>query len=492
MRTLIGYLTGTEWHPYLKIGSTILLVLIFIGLVATILLENRNPVKAVAYILLLVFIPVLGLIVYYYLGRDLRKKRRFTLKGSKDEALFLRYWESQRAEIEQMQLELRQLAGNKQELSALLLNTRQSILTKNNQVQVLVNGEEKFPAVFSALRAAKHHIHIEYYMISADDVGNEITDILIEKLNVGVQVRLLYDDMGSDRIGDIPRRLKEHGASVYPFSPVLVDFYLNANYRNHRKIIVVDGTVGFVGGINLDERYLNNGKHTTFWRDTHMKMEGDAVNILQLQFLMSYRYCSKEIFPFAPPFFVRSALTGSCFADIVASGPDSEWPVAMQTILMAINIAKRRIRITNPYFIPTEELLTALQMAALAGKDVQLMLPFKGDSFIVQHAALSYLKPLLAAGVKIFFYIRGFIHAKTMVIDDNLAWVSSVNFDNRSFYLNCEIGTLVYDKEVAGKLNHTFENDLLNAVPVQETRWNKRNVVNRFLDAVCRLLTPLL
>lgn len=492
MKTLIGYLTGTEWHPYIKIGSSILLVLIFIGLVATILLENRNPVKAIAYILLLVFIPVLGLIVYYYLGRDLRKKRRFTLKGSKDEGLFSRYWESQRGEIEQMQLELRHLVGNKQELSAMLLNTRQSVLSKNNQVQLLINGEEKFPAVFSALRAAKHHIHIEYYMIADDDVGKEVTEILIEKLSVGVQVRFLYDDMGSDRIHDIPKRLKAHGASVYPFSPVLVDFYLNANYRNHRKIIVVDGTVGFVGGINLDERYINNGKYPTFWRDTHLRIEGDAVNILQLQFLMSYRYCSKEVFPFGEPYFGRSGLTGTCFADIVASGPDSEWPAAMQTILMAINIAKRRIRITNPYFIPTEELLTALQMAALAGKDVQLILPFKGDSYIVQHAALSYLKPLLAAGIKIFFYTRGFVHAKTMVIDDNLAWVSSVNFDNRSFYLNCEIGALIYDKEVAGKLNRAFEDDLLYAVPVQETRWNKRNLFKRFMDAVCRLLTPLL
>lgn len=492
MKTLIGYLTASEWHIYIKIGSTVLLVLIFVGLIATILLENRNPVKAIGYILVLVFIPVVGLIVYYYLGRDLRKKRRFTLKGSKDEVLFSRYWESQRPHIEQMQMELRKLAGNKQELSSMLLNTRQSILTKNNSVQLLINGEEKFPAVYSALQAAKHHIHIEYYMISADDVGNKVTEILIEKMKQGVQVRFLYDDMGSDRIGDIPKRLKAHGASVYPFSPVLVDFYLNANYRNHRKIIVVDGKVGFIGGINLDERYINNGKHPTFWRDTHLKIEGDAVNILQLQFLMSYRYCSKEVFPFSEPFFGPSALTGTCFTDIVASGPDSEWPMAMQSILMAINIAKRRIRISNPYFIPTEELLTALQMASLAGKDVQLMLPLKGDSYIVQHAALSYLKPLLAAGVKIFFYTRGFIHAKTMVIDDNLAWVSSVNFDNRSFYLNCEIGALVYDNEVATKLNRVFEEDLLYAVPVQETRWNKRNVLKRFMDAVCRLLTPLL
>ncbi|CAL1521093.1 cardiolipin synthase [Chitinophaga sp. MM2321] len=493
MHSLINYLTGTNWHIYIKIGSSILLVLTFLGVVSTILLENRNPVKAIAYILLLVFVPIVGLIVYYYLGRDLRKKRRFTLKGSKDEVLFAKYWQSQRAEIEQMQLELRHLVGNKQELSAMLLNTRQSILTKNNQVKLLINGEEKFPEVMAALRAATHHIHIEYYMVAADDVGNEVTDILIEKLKQGVEVRFVYDDVGSDRISKIPARLKEHGASVYAFSPVLVDFYLNANYRNHRKIIVIDGCVGFVGGINLDDRYLNNGKHDIFWRDTHLKIEGDAVNLLQLQFLMSYRYCSKEVFPFEAPFFVRSLPgTGTCFTDIVASGPDSDWPITMQSILMAINVAKRSIRITNPYFIPTEELLTALQIAALAGKNVQLLLPWRGDSFIVQHAALSYIKPLLAAGVKIFFYTRGFIHAKTMVIDDNLAWVSSVNFDNRSFYLNCEIAALIYDKEVAAKLNRSFDEDLLYALPVQETRWNKRNVVKRFMDAVCRLLTPLL
>ncbi|WP_212000917.1 cardiolipin synthase [Chitinophaga sp. HK235] len=493
MHTLINYLTGSNWHLSVKIGSTVMLILTFAGIVFTILMENRNPIKAVAYILLLIFIPIVGLVVYYYLGRDLRKKRRFTLKGSKDEVLFAKYWQSQRAEIEQMQLELRHLVGNKQELSAMLLNTRQSVLTKNNHVKLLINGEEKFPEVLAALKAAKHHIHIEYYMIAADDIGNTVIEILVEKLNQGVQVRFLYDDVGSNNIKKLPRILKENGASVYPFSPLLVDLYLNANYRNHRKIIVIDGNVGFVGGINLDDRYVNNGKHDLYWRDTHLKIEGDAVNLLQLQFLMSYRYCSKEVFPFEAPFFGRSApLIGTCFTDIVASGPDSEWPMAMECILMAINVAKRRIRITNPYFIPTEQLLTALQMAALAGKDVQLLLPFKSDSFIVQHAALSYMKPLLAAGVKVFFYTRGFIHAKTMVIDDNLAWVSSVNFDNRSFFLNCEIGALVYDKETAARLDRAFDEDLLYSLPLQETRWNKRNLAKRFMDSVCRLLTPLL
>jgi len=492
MQQLYSFIYGFNWHPYLKLGSTILLTLSLVGVVFTILLENRNPVKAIAYILLLVFVPVLGLIIYYYLGRDFRKKRRFTLKGSKDEVLFESYMHSQRAELQRMQFELRQEQGKKQELSAMLLNTKQSILTKNNEIKVLVNGEEKFPEVFTALRAAKHHIHIEYYIITDDEVGRELQDILLEKLQQGVIVRLIYDDMGSNHIGKIPKILKEHGAEVYVFSPVLINFYVNANYRNHRKIIVVDGTTGFVGGINLDDRYLNNGKHQLFWRDTHLKIVGDAVNMLQLQFLMSYRYVSKKVFSFEYPYFQRSVMRDTCFTDIVASAPDSDWPMSMNTIVMAINLAQRRIRITNPYFIPTDQILSALQLAALAGKQVELILPYKGDSFIVQHAALSYMKPLLEAGVKVYFYTRGFIHAKTMVIDDNLSWVSSVNLDNRSFYLNCEIGALIYDEAVAAKLNRVFDEDLLYASPVQETRWNRRNTMKRFLDSTCRLLAPLL
>ncbi|MFB6455998.1 cardiolipin synthase [Chitinophaga sp. Hz27] len=492
MQQLYSFIYGIDWHPYMKVGSTILVTLTLIGVVITILMENRNPVKAIAYIMLLVFVPVLGLIIYYYLGRDYRKKRRFTLKGTKDEVLFESYMQMQRAELEQMQIELRQLQGKKQEISAMLLNTRQSILTKNNEVKILVNGEEKFPEVFNALRNAKHHIHIEYYIVTNDDIGKELLNILLEKINQGVQVRFIYDDMGSNHISKIPQLLKDHGAEVYAFAPVRINFYVNANYRNHRKIIVVDGTTGFVGGINLDDRYLNNGKHELFWRDTHLKIVGDAVNILQLQFLMSYRYCSKKVFPFATPYFQRSACVGNCFTDIVASAPDSEWPMAMNAMVLAINVAQRRIRITNPYFIPTDQVLSALQIAALAGKDVELLLPYRGDSFIVQHAALSYMKPLLEAGVKVYFYTRGFIHAKTMVIDDNLSWISSVNLDNRSFYLNCEIGVMMYDEETAKKLNRIFDEDLLYAAPVQETRWNKRNPLKRFMDSACRLLAPLL
>ena len=242
----------------------------------------------------------------------------------------------------------------------------------------------------------------------------------------------------------------------------------------------------------MDERYLNNGRNDVFWRDTHLMLEGDVVNQLQLQFMMSYRYCSKKTFPFAYPYFQRATFSATCFADIVASGPDSQWPMAMQCIIMAINVARRRIRISNPYFIPNEQLLTALQMAALAGKDVELLLPSRGDSFFVQHAAQSFIKPALDAGVKVYFYQKGFIHAKTMVIDDNLAIVGTVNLDNRSFYLNSEIAVILYDRAVVKELNDAFEKDLEDAMLITRRSWKNRSVVEKFVEGVCRLFTPLL
>ncbi|HEU4552497.1 MAG TPA: cardiolipin synthase [Chitinophaga sp.] len=492
MFTVLHLLSETNWHLALKILSYALVLLTFTGVVGTILLENRNPIKAMAYILLLVFLPIVGLVVYYYLGRDLRKRKRFTLKGSKDESLMLRYWENKRPEIEEMQVELRHLVASKQEISSMLLNTMHSLLTRNNRVKILLNGEQKFPAVMEALRGAQHHIHMEYYIFAVDSVGNAVIDILIERLQAGVEVRFIYDDLGCDHMGPVTKRLKEHGAEVYAFSPVLLDFYLNANYRNHRKIIVVDGKVAFTGGINMDERYLNNGNNEVFWRDTHLQLEGDVVNQLQLQFMMSYRYCSKKSLPFAAPYYHRAGFSGECFMDVVASGPDSQWPMAMQTIIMAVNVARRRIRISNPYFIPNEQLLTALQMAAQAGKDVELLLPKRGDSFFVQHAAQSFIKPMLDAGVKVYFYQKGFIHAKTMIIDDNLAVVGTVNLDNRSFYLNFEIAVIMYDRSVVKELNAAFENDLENAALMTRRTWKNRSIGEKFVDALCRLLTPLL
>ena len=238
-------------------------------------------------------------------------------------------------------------------------------------------------------------------------------------------------------------------------------FFAQANFRNHRKIIVVDGRIGFEGGINIDERYLNNGKHKLFWRDTHIKIEGPLVNQLQMQFLLSWHFTSKKKFPFERPYFGNQFdIQGRATATLVASGPDSPRPHCMEAILAAINQAREKIWIVTPYFIPTDQIITALQMAVSNGIEVKMILPGKSDSHIVKHASLSYITPLLKSGIKIYFYNKGFAHAKTMTFDNQLAIIGTANMDTRSFYINFEIAALIYDEKLCGEVDESFINDL--------------------------------
>jgi len=275
--------------------------------------------------------------------------------------------------------------------------------------------------------------------------------------------------------------------------PVRFKNIASTNYRNHRKIIIVDGRIGFIGGLNLDDRYLNNGKHALYWRDTHLKIEGPAVNILQLVFSTDWRYVSKELLPLDEPYFSKQALNSELRPiTIIASGPISLRPYGMDSMVSLIHNAKRNIKITNPYFIPSDELKQALITAALSGVDVQLILPGISDSTIVQRASYSYFRPLLYNGVKIYQYQKGFIHAKTMSVDDKIALIGSFNTDIRSFYINYEASALVYDKELSQQLNQQFEQDIQNSIKLDYESWKRRGISNRFLDSLCRLITPLL
>jgi cardiolipin synthase len=289
------------------------------------------------------------------------------------------------------------------------------------------------------------------------------------------------------------KRLRRAKVEIYRFMPVAFPFLAQANFRNHRKIIVIDGQIGFEGGINIDERYLNSGKHKLYWRDAHIKVEGPLVNLLQLQFLLSWHFTAKKKFPFEPPYFGNAFENkGNATATLVASGPDSPRPYCMEAILAAINQAKKRIWIVTPYFIPTDQIITALQIAATNGVDVQMILPGRSDSHIVKHASLSYIKPLLRSGIRIFFYEKGFAHAKTMTFDNQLAIIGTANMDTRSFYINFEIVAVVYDQNLCEAVDRSFENDLKNSKEVTYMEWSKRSIYNRLLDSVCRLLTPLL
>jgi cardiolipin synthase len=483
-------------HPLmdlLKEWYWVLLIFAYLGVLITIILENRNPAKSLAYILVLVTLPVVGLAIYYLFGRDYRKRKLFTSKSLREREFLRDHFELYHESVVSKVLELYATAGDLIKPAVYLSRLSHGELTTGNAVSALINGEEKFPALFGALEQATHHIHLEYYILTDDDIGGQLADILSRKSLQGVRVRVVIDGFGSPKADRLVRRMRNAGADVRYFMRVHFSSMAQSNYRNHRKIVVVDGHVGFVGGINLDDRYLNNGKHRLYWRDTSLKIEGPAVSSLQLQFLLTWKFCSRHEFPLDKTYFPDwSESPGSASVTLAASGPLSDRPYCMETILQGIQQAKQSIRITNPYFVPSEQVLTALQMAAASGVDVELLVPGRGDSVVVQRASYTYLKPLMDCGAKVYMYRKGFVHAKTITIDGILSYVGTVNMDIRSFYINFELTALVYDADLCQALDRAFEEDLRHAVPVDRDRWMRRKLIQRFLDSVCRLLTPLL
>ena len=466
---------------------------IYLGVIATILLENRNVNKSFSYIFLLVFFPVIGLIVFYYFGRDFRKRYKLRLRETLKHDSIQHLGNQLKQPNEQVLQHLQNEFPGTSKTAVMLSNISNSLALGGNDVQLLVNGEEKFPSVFEAIKKAQHHIHIEYYILSYDDVGEQLLDLLIEKANQGVEIRVIADGVGSNKLKNLPTEFRKHNISFEVFMPVAFTNLASPNYRNHRKIVVVDGTTGFVGGLNMDDRYWNTGKHSLFWRDTHLKIQGPAVNMLQLNFKLSWDYLTKESLPTVSPYFHYNFKSlKEAPVTISSSGPISPRPSGMDCMVSLIHNARKSIRIANPYFIPSDELKSALITAALSGRRVQLLLPGISDSKLVQYASNSYLKPLLEHGVEVFQYQKGFLHAKTMTIDDDVSMIGTLNTDIRSFYINFEITALVYDKELTTQLNNVFKNDLESSVRLNYQQWKTRPLSTRLLESVCRLFTPIL
>lgn len=485
---------GTIWQ-FSVTWYWVPMTLIYTGVIITILSENRNPSKSLAYILILVFLPAVGLIVYYLVGRKpLFKKKLFAKKRLVDRQKMQQYYQELGPQMEKQLLSLEKAIGDMAFPFRYLYYQRQSLISHGNAVRLLINGEAKFPALFEAIENARSHIHIEYYILTADDVGNRITDLLIQKHREGVEVRVIVDDVGSSDLKDIPRRFAAAGIPLLKTLPVTFTSLANSNYRNHRKIAIVDGEIGFIGGINLDERYWNNGKHKLFWRDTAVRIEGPAVKLLQVQFILGWFFSGgHDDFGEARKYLSDGQTQkGDALIAFAASGPSSAVPFAMEAILLALSQATRSIRICTPYFIPTAQLTTTLMIAAANGVEVELILPRTSDSFIVQHASFSFIKPLLERNVRIFLYEKGFIHAKTISIDGDVAFVGTVNMDTRSFYLNFEITSVIYEKQFCQDLENSFEADKRDCVEITLEGWMSRPVLRRGFDSVCRLVAPLL
>jgi len=439
--------------------------------------------------------PVGGIIIYLSVGLNYRKSKLYRRKIDIDLKVFL--------EIEEKRLIYSQevLARNKAKLGEFYplvhLLSKKSVLSDNNQVQLLTNGEEKFPEILKSLQAAKHHIHIEYYIYENDTIGKQLAETLIAKAKEGVKVRFIYDDFGSKGIrSNIAKQLREAGIEAVPFYKInFVRLANRLNYRNHRKIIVIDGMVGYIGGINVSDRYINSTKSKLFWRDTHLKIVGSAVLNLQFTFLTDWNFCAKENIRFSNDYFPVNNMTieyGNQFVQIVASGPNSDYPRIMYSLIQTILLAKKELLITTPYFIPTSSFLNAIKIAALSGVDVKLLIPGVSDSIIVNTTSQSFYQELLEAGVKIYKYNKGFIHAKTLVCDGVVSSIGSANLDIRSFDLNFEVNAVIYDTKIASQLVHQFAVDLESSEEITLERWSKRPLYIKLFEKVLHLFSALM
>ncbi len=478
---------------YIIIGA--LYCLLVIATCFKILYDIDSTTKTFAYLLVTILVPVIGMIIYFAVGANYRKNKLYSKKIIRDDVLLAEIREKIIHQSEKSWSTGEEEVKSHERLARMLLN-EDSPLTGDNEVKLLLNGEKKFPEVIQALKEAKHHIHIEYYIFENDVIGNEIKEILIQKASEGVKVRFIYDDFGSRSIRKgFVSELKEGGVEAFPFYKIFFIALSNrTNYRDHRKIIIVDGCTGFVGGINVSDRYINGiNKKQLFWRDTHVRINGPGVYYLQYLFICDWNFCTGKKLPILPEHFCSAkSKNGKAIVQIAASGPDSDNPTIMFSLMETIGMAKEELLITSPYFIPGKSILDSLCMAALSGVKIKLLVPNVSDSALVNAAARSYYNEILSAGAEIYLYKKGFVHAKTMVADGQLAIIGTANMDHRSFELNFEVNSMIYDTEIAQQLRDAFYDDVKDAVQINPITWKKRTQFKQLPEKLCRLLSPLL
>lgn len=482
-----------QWIILIEAIYTVLLVAVSVRIVS----DTRSIAKTLAYLLLMIFVPVAGIIFYFSFGINYRKRKIYNKKLSIDEKLKT-HFHQRSIELDQEILELKNesILQNRR-LKKLLSHSKLDAPTfANTSVEVLENGEKLFPEMLNELRKAERHIHLEYYIYENDIIGNQIKDLLIEKATQGVEVRFIYDDFGSSGIRrTLVKELRGAGVRALPFNRIKLLFLANRlNYRNHRKIVVIDGKVAFVGGINVSDKYINPAPSGLFWRDTHLMIKGNSAMALQHVFLSDWNFCSGEDIPINSTYFPSGpkAEKPAYLTQIASSGPDSDLPNILYATIQAISSAEKEILLTTPYFIPDISLQEALIIAALSGIDIKLLVPKDGDSAIVNLASQWYFEELLKVGVRIYRYKKGFVHAKTLVTDSKLASVGTANLDLRSFDLNFEVSAFVYDPKVAEQLTLSFYEDLKDSEEIILDQWKKRSRFRKLSEKIVRLISPFM
>jgi cardiolipin synthase len=479
---------------YHFIMENLVLINMLLSLVI-IFFERRNPQTVWTWLLLLYFIPIVGFVLYIVLGQNFHKTKMFKTKEIEGELKYAIRRQEETIYREKLRLPSPEMARFKG-LILYNLEAGNAVVTDNNQVEVYTDGKEKFQALIREMRQAKRYIHLQYYIIKKDELWDEIAPVLIEKAKEGVEVRVLFDSMGCRTMhrGDW-KRLKDAGVQVAEFFPALFGvLQLRINYRNHRKIVVIDGRVGFVGGFNVGREYLGLEEKFGYWRDTHLCIEGAAVTSLAVRFVLDWNYAAREnLFLedhlFEIPEYERG---GHDPVQIISSGPDSQTKTIHDNYLRLIHCARHHIYLQTPYFIPDGSILDALKIAARSGVDVRIMIPCKPDHPFVYWATYSYVGEMIAAGARCYVYNPGFLHAKTLCVDGLVACVGTANMDIRSFELNFEVNAVVYSEATVQKLEQAFENDMTQCTHVTRKVYEQRGIWIRVKEQISRLLSPVL
>jgi len=482
---LLLVVTWQEVTGWLSLVYFILVILTLLSILSL----KKESVPAVAWCLTVIFIPGIGLVFFWLLGyqsvyRPLKRKQRharaFKKRADATGDFTTPASSAPRNEWEDLSMLARQLGA--------------APMIPGNRVEFYHAGLPAYEAMLKAIREAKHHIHIEFFIFRGDESGRRFLDAMVERARAGVQVRFLYDAVGSLGLkSSALRELKEAKGQVVPFLPFLMPMRrrLRLNLRNHRKILVVDGRLGFTGGVNIGEEYVGNHHFFGPWRDTHLRLEGPAVRWMQRVFEEDWHFAANEVLE-GPDYFPALAPVGNVPVQIAWSGPDQDIKTIREVLFAAIMKAKQRVWLASPYFVPDAGLLDSLCLAARSGRDVRVLLPFRPDKWIPWLAARYYWNDVLTAGVKIYQYTKGFMHAKVLIIDDCWASVGSANFDNRSLFLNFEMNCLFESKSVVNELEEEFLLDLANSIRVSPSEFEKRPFVGKLAENTCRLLSPIL
>lgn len=476
-----------EWgifNDIFAVAFNVLYFVIIIGTIIVVILDNRNPVKTMAWVLVLFFLPVVGLAFYFFFGRSTRKEKLISKKG------YTRLIKRPMAEYQAQKAF--KYPEDQHQLMRFFRKINNALPFEGNKIEVYTDGLSMLQSLIKEISKAQHHIHLQFYIFEDDSVGRLLRDLLMDKARQGVEVRLLYDDVGCWRVPHaFYEEMRGAGIEVRSFLKVRFPLFTSkVNYRNHRKIVVIDGRVAFTGGMNIALRYMR-GFSWGIWRDTHIKIEGKAVYGLQTSFLTDWYVVDRTLIT-SSRYFPEVEACGNALIQIVTSDPVGEWRDIMQGLLIAISSSRKYFYIQTPYLLPTEPILLALKTAALAGVDIRIMIPERADTWLTHLGSLSYLDDMMRAGVKIYLYQKGFLHSKLMVSDDTLSTVGSTNMDFRSFEHNFEVNAFMYDAASALALKEIFLQDQKDAILLQRKTWMKRPWYQKAKESIVRLLAPLL